>query len=81
MSEGKYIRFLEALQVSPKTKRWHISPKEGGIIGEVRWFGRWRQYSAYLNGIFEKTCLRDIANFCEEQTRLHYKELKESRKK
>lgn len=71
MTEPKYIEFIEAPQLSPKTKRWLVRAKEGGLIGEIKWYWSWRQYSFFPMSctVFEKTCLRDIASFCEEQTR------------
>jgi hypothetical protein len=37
----------------------------------VRWYGKWRQYAFFPmpNTVFERQCLRDIANFCEAKTR------------
>jgi hypothetical protein len=40
-------------------------------LGEVKWYGRWRCYAYFPvnDTLYEKTCLRDIANFCEKKTR------------
>ena len=57
-----------------KTKTWDVMTKEEhAILGEIRWFGRWRGYAFFplTDTVFEKTCLRDIANFIEEQNNLH----------
>lgn len=70
---SKWIEFREVPRPDYKgnTKLWHVVPKEGvGYLGEVRWYGPWRQYAFYPNiqTVYERQCLRDIANFCEERT-------------
>ncbi len=70
--EGKYLRF-EAVARKPKTRIWAVLSKESGdALGLVQWFGRWRCYSFFpaKDTLFEQRCLRDIAAFCEEQTRM-----------
>jgi hypothetical protein len=39
----------------------------------VRWFNAWRGYAliAEAGTVFEEKCLREIAEFTEEQTNLH----------
>lgn len=82
MTEPKYIRFLDrGLTPSGKTRVWHVATRSQDkpdtqiedYLGEIRWFGRWRCYTFYPydQTVYEKQCLRDIANFCEEQTNLH----------
>lgn len=56
---------------SGKTGIYLVVAKTGGKnLGEVRWFGRWRCYGfyPYEGTVFERHCLRDIADFCERQT-------------
>lgn len=70
-----YIRFVEQ-PVAPdrKTSIWNVTSKEGGdFLGQVKWFGRWRCYSFSPNDstVFEKSCLRVLADFCEEKTKAH----------
>ena len=79
LHETQYLRFMYAPKQNPKTAIWFVAAKDGGgMLGEVRWFGRWRKYSFFpLSGtIYEQTCLRDIATFCEEQTSAHRKRVK-----
>lgn len=74
---------------SGKTKIWRVHGvgvrKEGGggILGHVHWFGRWRKYAFMprANTVFEKDCLRLIAGFCEQQTKIHNAALRTARKK
>jgi len=84
MSEPKYIQFVNAgFSSSGKTKVWEVATKENPkqVIGEVRWFASWRGYAFYPydKTVFEKTCLRDIALFCEDATNLHNWQKKEVR--
>lgn len=75
--DAKWIRFeLLPRQPDRKTDTWVVVAKDGDDrLGEVRWFGRWRQYSFFptLDGesVFERQCLRDIANFLERKTTDH----------
>jgi hypothetical protein len=73
VEKGKYIQFVDAgYSASGKTKIWDVATIEDqeDLLGEIRWFGSWRCYAFYPydKTVFEKTCLRDIANFCEKQT-------------
>lgn len=87
-TEGKYIQFINVgNSPSGKTHIWEIKSKEGNcLLGLIKWNGKWRCYSHYIYPymfadsedflVFEKQCERDIANFCEYQTKSH-KKLKE----
>ena len=75
---GKYIQFVEDDLPKLKTRRWRVESIFDALrsnLGYVKWFGRWRCYAffPFRESIFEKQCLRDIAQFCEEQTKLHRK--------
>lgn len=74
-----YVHFFEETPKT-KTKVWTVmsaidSPKgDGGAeLGEVRWWSHWRKYAFFPNPntLFEQLCLREIANFCETQTKQH----------
>ena len=74
-SGPKYVSFI-FITTTGKTDIWEVVPKDGGVtLGSVKWFGRWRCYAffAHYDPILEKTCLRDIANFCELKTKQHRK--------
>jgi len=63
---AKWIEFIEQDFPDRKTKVFVVQNKENGVVlGTVRWFGSFRQYSFYPaeHTVFEKTCLRDIADF------------------
>ena len=66
---GKWINFVLAKQ-GEKTNVWQVKTKDNfDILGEIKWFSRWRRYAffPYSVTIYEQDCLRDIANFIEEQ--------------
>ncbi len=52
-----------------KTAIYDVIAKDGGhLLGQVRWFGRWRCYAFYPSPdcVFERTCLQDIIAFIIE---------------
>ena len=63
---------------SLRTRRPHglraigeLKPSKAGLfLGGIKWWGGWRKYCFFPEQatIFEKDCLRDIADFCEAQT-------------
>lgn len=69
---GTHIIF-EITGAFPKTSVWTVFTKNERVtLGQIMWFGRWRCYAFFPDQflVFEKTCLRDIADFCELQTKL-----------
>jgi hypothetical protein len=83
---GSYISFRRehAQELGKATKIWTVSEGvilDGPELGQVRWFGRWRKYSFFSEAgkVFEETCLREIAYFCETATRFHKVSLKEKK--
>lgn len=84
VTEKTWIRFDE-LTPNPATKRWAVMPtaRHGALwcigggrqIGVVKWYGPWRKYCFFpmAEAVYEQVCLRDIANFCEEETAKHRK--------
>jgi hypothetical protein len=72
---SKWIEFHQC-QVPPgyKTKSWDVCAKAGGHLGNVRWYAPWRQYAFYPKAetLYERQCLRDLADFCERETRAQF---------
>jgi hypothetical protein len=72
---AKWIRFEEWRRIPErKTQTWIVlsaASKEREELGAVKWFGRWRQYAFFplQRTVFERQCLRDIADFCESETK------------
>lgn len=70
---GTHIIF-EEMTPNPATKRWAVMPKDRSPqIGGISWHGPWRKYCFMpgANCVFEEVCLREIADFCVTQTKLH----------
>lgn len=67
--DPKWITFDLVFEFG-KTKVWVVrSKRTGDILGQIRWFGRWRQYSFYPehNTVFDATCLMDITSFLQKE--------------
>lgn len=69
----EYIRFVEQLfqPTNRKTKIYEVrSITTDVVLGEIKWFGRWRQFCFYPreNTIFNRDCLQKIARECEIKT-------------
>jgi hypothetical protein len=78
MNPSKNYKWIEMREVPTppdrKTKIWNVTIKEGGaILGEIKWFARWRCYGFFpaTGTIYECNCLWDIADFCANQTTEH----------
>ena len=66
---GTYITFRrDYSKEKGVTQVWTVDD-----IGVVKWFGRWRKYSFFPNAdsVYEETCLREIAEFCQQLTKAH----------
>lgn len=66
----KYIYFVK-FKYLPKTSAWECyNIKNGSLLGEVKWYGPWRQYSFFpiAHTIFNKSCLEDINHFIGQLT-------------
>lgn len=61
--ETKWLNFYE-LETTKKTKTIQVRNKQNTLLGEIKWFGRWRQYCLYtiphIDVIFNNECLLDI---------------------
>lgn len=75
---SKYIEFVDAgTSESGKTRLWDVYPKGNrqSVLGEVSWYSPWRKYVFMapdnIPVVFDQACLRDIADFIGEQTKLH----------
>lgn len=59
---SKYMMFDMVLDTG-KTQRWAIISKSSGfLLGEIKWFGEWRQYCFFPSQgtVFNGSCLDDI---------------------
>lgn len=72
---GEWCKMVDMGEsASGKTKIWRVEPKDGEtFLGRVSWYAPWRKYafSPWSGTLYEPDCLRQIANFCELQTKAH----------
>jgi len=62
-----------------KTNVYEVSAQADNFpLGRIAWYAHWRKYVFEPNSkcIFEERCLRDIAQFCEEETKAQKEEAK-----
>jgi hypothetical protein len=79
---GTHINFIEGPS-KPKTRMWWVVNKYDDFqLGWIGWFARWRKYGFYpkADTVYEEVCLREIASFCQSETRLHKMEKKNGKK-
>ena len=72
-----YVEFgIVGSGASGKTLLWEVWTVGGAEkLGIVSWFGRWRCYAFFPDNrtVYERRCLRDIADFCESESRAKLK--------
>ena len=64
---SNYLRFV-LVHNTGKTKVYSVdSVSQGGRLGVIRWFGRWRQYTLEPepDTVWNKDCLREVAGFVD----------------
>ena len=71
-----YLQFKQrGTSDSGLTKLWAVLGAQDKVLGSIRWYAPWRKYCFYtLEGgamVFDVNCLREIADFCEAETRSH----------
>jgi hypothetical protein len=56
-----------------ETQTWTIFDRHGSPLGQVKWFGRWRQYAfqPVTHSTFNGACLADITLFLADVNRDH----------
>ena len=78
-THGTYIIFLnKGIIPGGKTNAYEVWSKGaedelGDLLGEIRWFGRWRKYSFFPKGdtIYEEVCLQEITDFLKAANIAH----------
>jgi hypothetical protein len=55
------------------TDIWDVKNTGQAVIGAVSWYAPWRRYgyTSLPHVVLDATCMREIADFCETQTRAH----------
>lgn len=60
---SEYLRFIDGPSATGRTRIVSVRSRSSGDgLGQIRWFGRWRQYCFYPapETIFNHGCLEDI---------------------
>lgn len=65
----KRLRFEEMSLKNRKTQQWLVTCNDV-VLGAVRFYGSWRQFCFFPDAqtLYERSCLREIADFCEKQS-------------
>lgn len=67
---AKWLEFKIQPRGDRKTDIYEVWNKEEHVLlGRIGWYGAWRCYAFYPcsgNLVFERTCLRDIADFLDQ---------------
>ncbi len=71
-----YLQFKQwGTSDSGLTKLWTVLGAQDKVLGSIRWYAPWRKYCFYCSAlqcvVFDVNCLREIADFCEAETRSH----------
>lgn len=78
----EYLRFLETKPDDRKTKIVFVhSTQSGALLGEIRWFGRWRQYAFYPHAltIWNPDCLDAVSERIRILNVEHAREVRQRR--
>ena len=61
----EYMDFVRQPSLEKKTRIYCVYTKRGDILGFIKWYGPWRQYTFHPSAdtIFNKGCLFDIESF------------------
>ena len=67
-----YLSFNELNNPGHKTRLWEVwANASDNILGKIRFWGAWRKYTfAPAQGtVFDASCMREIADFTEAETK------------
>jgi hypothetical protein len=71
---GEYLT-VTPVPVPPKrkTKIWDVKGNNGAVLGQVKWYGAWRQYTfcPWPDTIFNKGCMEDLCAFLNRENKAH----------
>jgi len=77
MEESKYLEF-KIVGGTGKTVTVNVLSKLHGFkLGTVKWYSTWRQYCFFpaTKTIFNRNCLREVADYVSELTNSHLENL------
>jgi hypothetical protein len=76
LKETKYLDFFDLETKNRKTKHVAVINKHHQeIIGEIKWFGKWRQYCffPYIDTVWNRDCLKSIIEVINDLMLKHSK--------
>ena len=83
-TEGEYLYFRNLGRFrEKKTNTYEILAKRNNFcLGTINWYSRWGQYvfEPTPETIYTSKCLRDIAEFCETETKKYKTASRQSKK-
>jgi hypothetical protein len=64
-TEYEYLSFVRIESIGKTEKFMCLNKKSANQLGEVKWYGAWRQYCYFplVQAVYSKGCLNDIADF------------------
>ena len=64
-TKSSWLTFCKLDFPDKKTEVWQVISVKGVFLGDIKWFGRWRQYAFFPeeNTVFNRQCLQDIYMF------------------
>lgn len=67
-TEYKYIKFVKIISTGKTVRFSCINIHHGEELGEIKWYGAWRQYCYFANvsAVYSKGCLDDISDFLNQ---------------
>jgi hypothetical protein len=70
---GKYLTVQWLGVVGRKTEVWQVFGDSGAVLGWVKWWGPWRQYTFQPEPrtVFHAGCLSDLAAFLTRKNSVH----------
>ena len=73
--QTKWLRFL-IVEEKPKTIVLNVVNTSHQFLGDIRWYGPWRQYTytPEENTTFNHQCLKDIASVLDTLNAAHKKQ-------
>ncbi|HET7110228.1 MAG TPA: hypothetical protein VFI41_05110 [Gemmatimonadales bacterium] len=72
LQRTEYLVFFDRTPAGRKTQIVNVVSKlHGDVLGEIRWYGRWRQYAFYprADTIWNPQCLDEVTEFVRELMR------------
>ena len=71
---GKYLIVHRLVKKEGrKTEIWRVKSTSDVFLGEIKWYGAWRQYCFFPEEfmVFNSGCLKDLCRFLDRVNREH----------